>query len=60
MLNLIVDVVEKMRASSMDDQRFIAQVAPRLNMTPKEPNNSLDSFPQTESGSVHSGSQLIN
>jgi len=54
MLNVVADVVEKMRQSSMDDQRFIASVAHKLNMTPKELNSSIESLPLSEnSNSSH-------
>jgi len=48
MVAVVADVVEKMRASSMDDQRFIEKIATKMNMTKKELNASIDSLPLSE------------
>jgi len=48
MLGVVLDIVEQMRASSMDDQRFIKGVATKMGMTPKELNESIDSLPLSE------------
>lgn len=48
MVGVVADMVEKMRASSMDDQRFISQVASKMNMSAKELRKSIESLPLSE------------
>jgi len=45
MLNSVADIVDQMRRSSLDDQRFVVGMAANMKMSPQELKSSLDSLP---------------
>jgi len=50
MVDMIAGVVETMRKSSMDDQRFVVRIAPKINMTEEELKDSIDESLSRKSG----------